>query len=199
MSSTVVTRRPVAEAVGFAGALVLVAVAMAVPWVFDWSVHVRSFPPLHAGMGAASRPSGGDELAGGDAPAGRPGVDVGATGGGVDGVADRGAAVGAGAGGAAGPDETTIVTDVPTATRLPAAGSVRMTAPAGTVGSGARVVEPTRRPAEVIATMASDCGAPATSGTITRSRAVDTVGSMLEPAATGVPGPGSWLMTVPSG
>ena len=48
MSSTVVTRRPVAEAVGLAGALVLVAVAMAVPWVLDWSVHVRSFPPLHA-------------------------------------------------------------------------------------------------------------------------------------------------------
>ena len=74
-----------------------------------------------------------------------------------------------------------------------------MTAPSGTVGSAARVVEPTRRPADVIATMASDCGEPMTSGTITRSRAVETVGVMLEPAAIGVPGPGSWLMTVPSG
>ncbi len=48
MSSTVITRRRVAEAVGLAGALALVAVSMAVPEVFDWDVHMRSFPPLHA-------------------------------------------------------------------------------------------------------------------------------------------------------
>src|SRR5690349_926885 len=48
MSSTVLTRRPVAEAVGLAGALVLVVVAMAVPELLDWDVHMRSFPPLHA-------------------------------------------------------------------------------------------------------------------------------------------------------
>ena len=124
------------------------------------------------------------------------GVGLGATeGGGVAAVGD-GAPVGVGP---TGPDETMMATEEPAATRSPAAGSVPMTAPSGMVGSATGRVEPTRSPAEVMATIASDCGAPATSGTVTRSRAVDTVGSMLVPGATGVPGPGSWLMTVPSG
>jgi len=114
----------------------------------------------------------------------------------ADGGADVGVAVGVGA---AGPEDTMMVTEEPPATRWPAAGSVPMAAPSGMVGSATRRVDPTRSPAEVMATIASDCGAPATSGTVTRSRAVDTVGSMLVPGATGVPGPGSWLMTVPSG
>ena len=121
---------------------------------------------------------------------------LGAADGALDGAVDRGPVVGAGP---AGPDDTMSATEVPTATRAPATGSVRTIAPSGMVASGARVVDPTRRPADVIATMASDWGDPATSGTVTRSRAVDTVGVMLEPVAIGVPGPGSWLMTVPSG
>jgi hypothetical protein len=34
--------------VGLAAALLLVVAAMVVPEAFDWNVHVRSFPPLHA-------------------------------------------------------------------------------------------------------------------------------------------------------
>src|SRR3569832_2151740 len=34
--------------VGLSSALLLVALAMAVPAVAGWDVHVRSFPPLHA-------------------------------------------------------------------------------------------------------------------------------------------------------
>ena len=101
--------------------------------------------------------------------------------------------------GSAGPDETTSATDVPTATDRPASGLVEMTDPGGTMGSGARVVDPTRRPAVVIAKTASVWGEPSTSGTATSSRAVDTVGVIVDPTATIVPGPGDWLMTVPSG
>src|SRR5213080_4794056 len=35
-------------AIGLAVALGLIALAVAVPPAFGWSVHVRSFPPLHA-------------------------------------------------------------------------------------------------------------------------------------------------------
>jgi hypothetical protein len=59
-------------------------------------------------------PADGEALAGGVGLAGRPGVGVGASDGGFDGVADGGGIVGAGA---AGPEDTTTVTDVPTATR----------------------------------------------------------------------------------
>jgi hypothetical protein len=104
-----------------------------------------------------------------------------------------------GEGDAGGPDDTMSATSVPTATCRPATGSLRMTAPAGTSGSAARVVELTRRPAVVIAKIASACGAPMTSGTMTSSRAVETVGMTSDPYGTGVPGPGDWLMTVPSG
>src|SRR5689334_5300851 len=48
MPSTSVTDHPRAAWVGLASALTLVALAMAVPAVTGWQVHVRSFPPLHA-------------------------------------------------------------------------------------------------------------------------------------------------------
>ena len=48
MSSTVTTRRPVAEAVGIVAVVLLLAAAMAVPEVLDWNVHVNFFPPVHA-------------------------------------------------------------------------------------------------------------------------------------------------------
>jgi hypothetical protein len=48
MSSTVSTRRDVAEAVGLVAVLVLLATAMAVPALLDWNVHVNFFPPVHA-------------------------------------------------------------------------------------------------------------------------------------------------------
>ena len=48
MSSTVTTRRPVAEAMGIVAVVLLLAAAMAVPEVLDWNVHVNFFPPVHA-------------------------------------------------------------------------------------------------------------------------------------------------------
>ena len=48
MSSTVSTRRRVAEPVGLVAVLALTAVAMAVPEVLDWNVHINFFPPVHA-------------------------------------------------------------------------------------------------------------------------------------------------------
>ena len=48
MSSTVSTRRRVAEPVGLVAVLAAVALAMAVPEVLDWNVHVNFFPPVHA-------------------------------------------------------------------------------------------------------------------------------------------------------
>jgi len=100
----------------------------------------------------------------------------------ADGSADGvGVGVGVADGPPAGPDETTSATEVPRATDRPAAGSVEMTDPSGTVGSGARVVEPTCRPALVRAKMASAWGDPTTSGTAMRSRTVETVGVIAEP------------------
>ena len=101
----------------------------------------------------------------------------------------RGALVG-GAVGPAGPLETVIRISVSTATSRPASGWVAMTVPAGR-SSRMRVVGPTRSPAPVRATMASASVAPATSGTVTSPRRVDTVGVTTEPSRASDPGAGT--------
>src|SRR5262245_10214645 len=66
-----------------------------------------------------------------------------------------------------GPVDTTSATDDPGATAVPAAGDELMTDPAGTVALGAVVVDPTTRPALVIALAAAAWVMPTTLGTVT--------------------------------
>jgi hypothetical protein len=95
----------------------------------------------------------GSPLGEADGPAEGDGPTLGT----ADGVADTvGDGVEVSSGTIAGPDDTMSATDVPSATDRPATGSVEMTAPSGTDGSAARVVDPTRRPAVVMVKIASD-------------------------------------------
>ena len=129
---------------------------------------------------------------------------------GLDGAVDVPAGGGAGHGlgpgvrvgslvGASGAAATVRSTPVPTATMVPATGSLAMTWPTGTVDEGTASESVSLRPADDRATSASASDMPTTSGTVTSSRCVETVGMTVEPGTTDWPALGSWSTTVPSG
>ena len=104
--------------------------------------------------------------------------------------------------GAAGaPVDTLMVTVLPAATTVPAAGDCEMTSPAGTSAFAALVVV-TLKPAPSSVDLASFSESPTTLGTLglgAGGAPVDTLMVTVLPAATTVPAAGDWEMTSPAG
>src|SRR4029079_10792307 len=97
-----------------------------------------------------------------------------------------------------GPEETTIVTELPLSTCAPAAGDWLRTVPAGTVALDAFETVPTR-PAPMIASSASVCVRPTVSGMIDCDGPIEITRSTALPALTRAPAPGAWLITSSAG
>jgi hypothetical protein len=98
----------------------------------------------------------------------------------------------------AGPVETTMFTEEPTFTLVPAAGLSLMTSPEATVLLEAVVTVPSTKPALVMAVVAAACVSPTTFGTDTLAGPLETTMLTAEPTLTLVPAVGLSLMTLPA-
>jgi hypothetical protein len=97
----------------------------------------------------------------------------------------------------AGPVETTIFTEEPMFTLVPAVGLSLITFPEATVLLEAVVTVPTTKPAPLIAVVAAACESPTTFGTDTFAGPLETTTFTAEPTFTLVPAVGLSLMTLP--
>src|SRR3954471_3402765 len=97
------------------------------------------------------------------------------------------------------PLKTTRLTALPVLACVPAAGDWLITDPAGTVVLVAVGIVPTVSDAPVIAVLAAVCVRPATLGTATCGRPLETNRLTALPVLPCMPAAGDWLITDPAG
>src|SRR5436305_1475646 len=97
------------------------------------------------------------------------------------------------------PVETVSAIALPTTTVELGAGDWLTTLPAGTVMLEVVVIVPTVSCASAMAAVASACGRPATSGTVTCGTPAETVSAIGVPLGTSLPALGNCVITEPAG